>query len=219
MNCKLDTHFARAIRKYGKENFIIELIDTAETQDELNRKERYWIRFYDSIHHGYNETDAVCKCGGNTYMSKNKREMRRIGKKIRDSKLGALNPHSRSVKCLNEGTGEELFFDTVKECQEYFGEDTHRFITTRVNHQTGSLYLTEWNIAYSDEPYGELEEHVNKRGTEILVTDLHTNECFKYASVRMASQELNIPRSKIYDGIRKYNGHFILRNYKFDIFD
>lgn len=27
----LDTHFARAIRKYGKENFTIECIDVAET--------------------------------------------------------------------------------------------------------------------------------------------------------------------------------------------
>ena len=39
LNNILDTHFARAIRKYGKENFIIEVIDSAETQDELNKKE------------------------------------------------------------------------------------------------------------------------------------------------------------------------------------
>lgn len=32
----LDTHFARAIRKYGKNNFIIEKIDSAQTQSELN---------------------------------------------------------------------------------------------------------------------------------------------------------------------------------------
>ena len=38
MNNILDTHFARAIRKYGKENFTIEEIDTASSQDELNKK-------------------------------------------------------------------------------------------------------------------------------------------------------------------------------------
>lgn len=38
MSNRLDTHFARAIRKYGPENFIIEEIDTAETQEELNKK-------------------------------------------------------------------------------------------------------------------------------------------------------------------------------------
>ena len=39
MNNTLNTHFARAIRKYGKENFIIEIIDEAKNQDELNLKE------------------------------------------------------------------------------------------------------------------------------------------------------------------------------------
>ena len=43
LNNILDTHFARAIRKYGKDNFTIEIIDEATSQDELNKKERYWI--------------------------------------------------------------------------------------------------------------------------------------------------------------------------------
>lgn len=38
---RLDTHFARAIRKYGKENFLPEIIDTATTEQELNEKEYY----------------------------------------------------------------------------------------------------------------------------------------------------------------------------------
>ena len=67
LNNIIDTHFARAIRKYGKENFQIEIIDTAQNQNELNEKERYWIQYYNSVKEGYNETDALSKCGGNTY--------------------------------------------------------------------------------------------------------------------------------------------------------
>ena len=67
LNNIIDTHFARAIRKYGKENFQIEIIDTAQNQNELNKKERYWIQYYNSVEEGYNETDALSKCGGNTY--------------------------------------------------------------------------------------------------------------------------------------------------------
>ena len=63
VNNILDTHFARAIRKYGKENFYIELIETCDNQTELNLREQYWIRKYDSINNGYNETDATSKCG------------------------------------------------------------------------------------------------------------------------------------------------------------
>ena len=59
LNNIIDTHFARAIRKHGKENFQIEIIDTAQNQNELNEKERYWIQYYNSVKEGYNETASV----------------------------------------------------------------------------------------------------------------------------------------------------------------
>ena len=44
-----------AIKKYGQDNFTIEVIDTATTIDELNEKEIYWISFYNSlVPNGYN---------------------------------------------------------------------------------------------------------------------------------------------------------------------
>lgn len=44
------------INKYGKENFTIEQIDSANSLDELNEKEVYWINFFDSRNKeiGYN---------------------------------------------------------------------------------------------------------------------------------------------------------------------
>ena len=106
INNILDTHFARAIRKYGKDNFIIEEIDTAQTQDELNQKEQYWIRFYNSVEEGYNETDAISKCGGNTYRSKTEEEMEIIKEKIRQTKIGTKNPMARKIKRTNIITNE-----------------------------------------------------------------------------------------------------------------
>lgn len=50
---RLDTHFARAIRKYGVDNFSIEVIDTAKTQAELTLKEHYWIGYYNAVNTGY----------------------------------------------------------------------------------------------------------------------------------------------------------------------
>ena len=101
LNNILDTHFARAIRKYGKDNFVIEQIDQAQTQDELNKKEQYWIQYYDSVQNGYNETDAISKCGGNTYQSKTEKEMEVIKEKIRQTKLGAKNPMAKKIKRIN----------------------------------------------------------------------------------------------------------------------
>lgn len=155
LNNILYTHFARAIRKYGKDNFICEKIDEADNQNDLTLKEQYWIRYYNSTKDGYNETDAISKCGGNTYALKTTDELNKISEKIRLSKLGSLNPNSKSVKCYNIETHEELFFNTNKECQEYFGEKHHRFITTRVLNQTLSLYKNLWKIAYTNNEYGE----------------------------------------------------------------
>ena len=165
VNNILDTHFARAIRKYGKENFYIELVETCDNQTELNLRERYWIRKYDSINNGYNETDATSKCGGNTYMSKTESEMKEISEKISKTKLGSKNPHSRSVKVFNIVTNEEKVFDTVNDCRKFFNEKNHRFITTRVTGLTKSLYKNEWKIAYTEDEYREFSIGVHRERT------------------------------------------------------
>ena len=165
VNNILDTHFARAIRKYGKENFYIELVETCDNQTELNLREQYWIRKYDSINNGYNETDATSKCGGNTYMSKTESELKEISEKISKTKLGSKNPHSRSVKVFNIVTNEEKVFDTVNDCRKFFNEKNHRFITTRVTGLTKSLYKNEWKIAYTEDEYREFSIGVHRERT------------------------------------------------------
>ena len=149
----LDTHFARAIRYYKPENFILEIIDTANDQEELNKKEQYWIQQYDSINTGYNETDAISKCGGNTYKSKTAEERKKIGEKIRQSKLGGKNPHATKVKCKNINTNEEYHFDCQADAQKFFNETNHQFISRRCRHEIKCLYRNEWLIAYEDDEY------------------------------------------------------------------
>lgn len=152
LNNILDTHFARAIRKYGKENFIIETIDTANSQEELNRKEQYWIRFYDSVNKGYNETDAISKCGGNTYQSKTKEEMSVIKDKIRQTKLGAKNPMARKIKRINIKTNEVDIFDTVIACAQACGiKNGKTSISTRLNGQVKSPFKNTWIFEYYEE--------------------------------------------------------------------
>ena len=51
----------RAIHKYGKENFTIEVIEKCD-QQLLNEREKYWINYYDSYEKGYNST-----LGGQNY--------------------------------------------------------------------------------------------------------------------------------------------------------
>ena len=152
MRNKLSTHFARAIRKYGSDKWQIEVIDNATNQDELNQKEQYWIRYYNSVEKGYNETDAINKCGGNTYQSKTEEEMEVIKEKIRQSKIGNKNPMARRIKRINVLTGEEEIFDTVISCAKACGIKSGKTsITTRLNGQIKSPYKNTWIFEYCDE--------------------------------------------------------------------
>lgn len=45
----------KAIFKYGKSNFTIEVIEEVES-NSLNDREKYWIGYYDSYNNGYNST-------------------------------------------------------------------------------------------------------------------------------------------------------------------
>ena len=47
----------KAINKYGKSNFTIEVIEEVESTN-LNDRERYWIKYYDSYNNGYNSTEG-----------------------------------------------------------------------------------------------------------------------------------------------------------------
>ena len=147
----LDTHFARAIRQYGPTNFSYLIIDTAQTQEELNQKEQYWIKYYNSVKEGYNETDAIEKSGGNTYQSKTKEEMEVIKEKIRQTKIGSKNPMARKIKRINIETNEVEIFDTVISCAKACGiKNGKTSIATRLSGQVKSPYK-KWIFEYYNE--------------------------------------------------------------------
>ncbi len=61
---KKNSYFHNAIDKYGESNFMFEQIDSAESIDELNIKEQYWIKFYNSNdkRFGYNLDSGGKNC-------------------------------------------------------------------------------------------------------------------------------------------------------------
>lgn len=50
---KMSIH--KAILKYGKQNFTIEILEELDS-NLLNEREKYWIQYFDSYNKGYNET-------------------------------------------------------------------------------------------------------------------------------------------------------------------
>lgn len=59
MHSKRESHIGNALRKYGLHGFDISVIDTADTKEALDEKEKHWIRHYDCRSpKGYNFTDG-----------------------------------------------------------------------------------------------------------------------------------------------------------------
>ena len=52
----------RAIKKHGPQNFYVELLETLQDPSDLDEREEYWIKKYDSYTNGYN----LCEGGKQT---------------------------------------------------------------------------------------------------------------------------------------------------------
>lgn len=116
--------FHKAIRKYGKENFIWEIICECNSKKELNEKEKFYIKFYNTkTPKGYNLTDGGEGMVGWHHTEKTKRIMSEnnsgennpmFGKK-RPDMCGDNNPNRKNppVGVLNSMYGKKRP-DTIK---------------------------------------------------------------------------------------------------------
>jgi group I intron endonuclease len=74
-----NNHLYNSMRLYGIENFSWEVIDSANTLDELNNKEQYWLDEYRKITEVYNLREA----GGNKTHSIESIERMKAAQKLR----------------------------------------------------------------------------------------------------------------------------------------
>ncbi len=93
--------FHRAIHKYGIENTEWEKIDTAASTEELNKKEIYWIKFYNSYVHsknsnGYNLTTGGGGTSGYIHTEESRQKMSKAWK--RETHLHAGWRHTSETK-------------------------------------------------------------------------------------------------------------------------
>lgn len=86
--------FYRAIRKYGWENIIWEVIDTADKLDVLDEREIYWIKYYNTYIHWKNANGYNMTTGGhgvnNRWVSEETKQKLSIA--LKGKLLGEKNP-------------------------------------------------------------------------------------------------------------------------------
>ena len=136
---RFDYPLYRAIKKYGKENFIVELIEECYI-DELDKKEKYWIDYFDSVawhNKGYNGTIGGDGCYRKSIQIEPEEIKYYISHKYDVIQISQLmncghntirrvahenniilpnHPHqSKTVKMINLKTGYEQIFYSVRD--------------------------------------------------------------------------------------------------------
>lgn len=134
----------KAMRKYGIDNFVFEVLqDNIDTYEQLDKAEIYWIDYYDSFLHGYNATR-----GGQLYHSYFPcDEIIQDYLKTRSARKTAKNfhlDHSTVDSILNnsnvprfnfeQSVGKRIIvknniiqkeFDSIKQCSEWLVENNY----------------------------------------------------------------------------------------------
>ena len=211
-DCK--SYIGRAIHKYGKDNFICELIDTATSLQELNQKEIYWISYYNSTDSkiGYNLTPGGD--GGNTYLCKTENEMKEIKEKISKSNKGKNNGMSKQIKALNVNTNQIIHFECLTDACNFFNHRQKGTFIYHCDNKAKYLWRKEWTFAYENNDFNynlikEYDRSCNK-GTKVKLIDLKNNSEKIFNSLNKLNEYLGLRKGQL-----KYiNDECIYQNYK-----
>lgn len=158
--------FYNAIKKYGQENFNVELVEeNIMSRDELNKKEKYWISYYDCHKNGYNST-----IGGETSPMKDPIIAKKMSIIMKGRKF--TDEHKRHIREAQVGkTGTPHTEEHKKHMSELM---TNRIVSQETRDKlreinTGKKQSDETRIKRSDSMKGRshTEEH-NKKISEKL---------------------------------------------------
>lgn len=160
----------RAIRKYGEDNFSIELIEDQINNKEIDNRERYWINYYHSYIHskdcnGYNMTlggDGVLKydypieliidlyeSGKSSYQIAKELDFSNNSDSYIRSLLKSAGVQLRTneISILQLDTNNILIqeFSSIKEANLYFNKPIYsRNISSCLNGKTKTAYGFKW---------------------------------------------------------------------------
>ena len=101
-NAGSDLAIHRAMRKYGNENFRVEVLDSCDSQSQLNELEQYYIKLFGTLAplgHGYNMTPGGDGLSGFTMSleSKLKMSLAKKGKRLSEEHKAKIKFSIRNI--------------------------------------------------------------------------------------------------------------------------
>jgi group I intron endonuclease len=181
-------HLKASFQKYGFDNFEFSIIDTAETFEELNQKEIYYINLYDSRNRnkGYN-----IEIGGrnSTASEETLEKMSRAHKGSKQSKewVEKRIPKAGSDEAKKHGRPK------TEEQKKYLSESSPKFWQGKERDQDTVNKIKE-TISNSgrDKKYRQLYSK------KVYIIDINTNELlYTFDSTKLAGEGLGLHQSTV----------------------
>lgn len=166
--------FSRAIKKYGKNNFKVSIIDSGDNFDDLNEKEIFWIEKMNSFQKGYNSNKGgsgkgiseevrkkISESSKNRVISEETRLKMIEAAKTKESnfKEGKQHPFSRAIYKLNPNDFSIIEeFESVSLAGKIFQNTKRGGIEYAAKHRGSSggyfwVYKDEYNKIKNFENY------------------------------------------------------------------
>jgi len=201
-------YLKRAIKKYGKENFQKFILQYCNSRDELNEREKFWIKLTRAQKLGYNITDGGEGSSGYVFTDEDKLKMSKasIGKKkskehcnnmknriwtqeqrnnIRKSRLGKKHSEETIIKLKNKKYSEEIKNKMSVIKQKFYQNGG-------IAGMSGKHHTEESNIKNSISQKERYKNGaINGRSKFIIIDGI------KYNTIKDACKTLNITRYEI----------------------
>lgn len=229
----------KSIEKYGKENFSIEVLDWADSREELNKKEKYWILHFNSkVPNGYNMTDGGD--GGDIFSQlpkdrqdkiREEAKQRMTGRivsettreKHRENMLGEKNP--MYGKKLSEETKEKISKKLQGENNPMYGRPSPtkgKHLSEETKEKIRQSKLGKNNPMYGRKMSNEDKEYRrqlfsggnNPRAIKCILYCYETKEKIPFNCIKEALDYLHISQGKYYKDKKNHNGIIFVEKLK-----
>lgn len=194
-------HLQNIYNKYGENSFNFDILELC-SPDELNKKEEYYIDYYDSYKHGMNKTLGGEGTHGMVYTEEMRKARSREnsawwGRKHKEGWYEKILPYVLAVKCkpvvqLDKDTFEVINeYSSVSEASKEMGCSVTA-IDRCLNHQcqTSQGYIWLFKESYDN---GERPQEIhNTKKKEVYQRDKTTMEIIcHYSSIEEAERIMN----------------------------
>lgn len=131
-----------SIKKYGKDNFTVEILATCKSQDELNYLEMYFINKYNTlVPNGYNLTSGGSGSSGRIVTNETRQKLKNSHSGSKGNNYGKLSKFRKPIKCSN-GISYLSIWDASKKLGLHRGS-IKSVLDGKMNHTKGYWFQYE----------------------------------------------------------------------------